>query len=75
MSYMINMMSDGRSYVLISQIIKCYVDLQLLLHSTVSNCHRLEVSHKQKLCKVTGYKYILYFLYKQVPKKLTTLFT
>ena len=43
------------------------VDLQLLLHSTVPNSHinvSLEVSHKHKLQKATGYKYILHFLCK-----------
>ena len=62
-----NMISDGRLCPNISQNIKCYVDLQLLLDSTVSISHinvGLEVSHKQKLCKVTGYKYILHFMYK-----------
>ena len=53
-----NLMNDGRLYVLqISvsvylNITEYCVDLQLLLHSTVSNSHinvRLEVSHKQKL--------------------------
>ena len=64
----------------VSQITSVYlykfcVDVQLLLHSTVSNSHinvRLEVSHKQKLYEVTGYKYTLHFLYKLVgssPKK------
>ena len=43
------------------------IRIQLLLHSTVPNSHinvNLEVSHKHKLQKVTGYKYILHFLYK-----------
>ena len=52
--------NDGRSYVL--QITSVYlykfcVDQQLLLHSSVLNSHtnvRLEVSHKEKLNKVTG---------------------
>ena len=55
-----NLINDGRSYVL--QITSVYrykfcVDQQLLLHSSVLNGHtnvRLEVSHKQKLNKVTG---------------------
>ena len=55
-----NLINDGRSYVL--QITSVYlykfcVDQQLLLHSSALNGHtnvRLEVSHKQKLNKVTG---------------------
>ena len=70
-----NLIKDGRLYVInninvsvclnITEYKTLCVDFKLLLHSTVSNCHiRLEVSHKQKLYKVTGYKCILHFLYK-----------
>ena len=44
----------------ISRNVKFCVDLQLLLHSTVSNSHiniRLEVSHKQKLKLVINIYY------------------
>ena len=69
--YMNNLIKDGTLYVINNISVSVYLnvteyfDLKLLLNSTVSNCHiRLEVSHKQKLYKVTGYKYILHFLYK-----------
>ena len=61
------MMVDHVLQITSVYLYKFCVDLQLLLHFTVSNSHinvRLEVSHKQKLYKVTGYKYILHLLYK-----------
>ena len=43
--------------------ILCRCTVTTALHC-IKQSLRLEVSHKQKLWKVTGYKYILHFLYK-----------
>ena len=70
--YMNSLINDGRSHVL--QITSVYVRIcinfvQMYSYYCtplyVSNSHinvRLEASHKQKLYKVTGYKYILHFV-------------
>ena len=61
--YMNNLINDGRSYVL--QITSVYLyKLCRFTVTTALHCIGLEVSHKQNLYKVTGYKYILHFLYK-----------
>ena len=62
---------------LINDVRSCFpnnisVSVKILCRSNIHINVRLEVSHKQKLSKVAGYKYILHFLYKYVvslPKK------